>query len=252
MTKGRFQTTVARLAIVAAIFALWEVLARTGAVQPRLLPPASDVFATVADLLRSSTMHRHLLVTGAEVAAAFALAAPFGLLVGLVASESRYLGEVLKPFLFFLFSIPKSIFLPMFILAFGISFAQKVAFGFVSTCFIVIMSTIAAVESVREDHVTVARSFGATPAQIIARVYLPSMLPIVLEALRIAMIFNFTGVILAEMYASREGVGYLISNWGENFQIRQLLAGVIIVAALAIGFNEMIRSVESRCGRWRV
>ena len=53
---------------------------------------------------------------------------------------------------------------------------------------------------------------------------LVSMLPILLEALRIAMIFNFTGVMIAEMYASRTGIGHLIANWGENFQMRQLFA----------------------------
>jgi NitT/TauT family transport system permease protein len=77
------------------------------------------------------------------------------------------------------------------------------------------------------------------------------MLPVLLEALRLAMIFNFTGVILAEMYASRNGLGHLISDWGENFMLRQLLAGVLLVSAIAIAFNESIRWVEKRCGHWR-
>src|ERR1700754_106315 len=157
----------------------------------------------------------------------------------------------MKPLLFFAFSIPKSIFLPMFILLFGVGFAQKVGFGFFSTIFIVIMSTTTAVESVRVDHLKVARSYGATPMQTAFRVYLPSMLPVLLEALRISMIFNLTGVMLAEMYASREGIGHLIANWGENFQMRQLLAGVLMVAAIAIAFNELVRRVKTRCSHWR-
>ena len=56
------------------------------------------------------------------------------------------------------------------------------------------------------------------------------MLPVLLEALRISMIFNLTGVILAEMYASRDGIGHQIATWGENFQMKQLLAGVIMIA----------------------
>jgi NitT/TauT family transport system permease protein len=248
---ARLGLAAARLLIVAAFFVAWEIVARTGAVNPRLLPPASDVFATLVDLLRRPKVQSDLLVTGAEVLTAFAISVPLGALVGLFVAENRYWGEVLKPLLFFVFSIPKSIFLPMFILAFGIGFAQKVGFGFFSTIFIVIMSTTAAVESVRADHVTVARSYGATRAQIVGRVYLPSMLPVLLEALRIAMIFNFTGVILAEMYASREGIGHQISTWGENFQIRPLLAGVLLVAGLAILFNEAVRWAETRCAHWR-
>ena len=67
------------------------------------------------------------------------------------------------------------------------------------------------------------------------------MMPILLETLRISMIFNFTGVMIAEMYASRTGIGHLIANWGENFQMPQLFAGVIMLAVVAILFNETVR-----------
>jgi NitT/TauT family transport system permease protein len=87
--------------------------------------------------------------------------------------------------------------------------------------------------------------------QILTRVYVPSMLPILLETLRISMIFNFTGVMIAEMYASRTGIGHLISNWGENFQLPQLFAGVILIAVVAIAFNETVRFFESRISVWR-
>jgi len=240
-----------RFAIVAALFALWELLSRTGLVNPRLLPSASDTLMTLADLLQRSSVRSDILVTGAEVLTAFVVAVPAGALIGILIAENRYFAEVAKPLLFFAFSIPKSIFLPMFILVFGVGFSQKVGFGFFSTIFIVIMSTTTAVESVKVDHLTVARSYGATPLQTALRVYLPSMLPVLLEALRISMIFNLTGVILAEMYASRDGIGHQIATWGENFQMKQLLAGVVMIAAIAMTFNELVRSVETRCSHWR-
>src|ERR1700761_8864531 len=139
----------ARVAVVLAVFALWEVLSRTGAVNPRLLPSASDTLATLGDLLQRASVRNDLLATGTEVLAAFALAVPFGCLLGYLIAENRYFADVMKPLLFFAFSIPKSIFLPMFILVFGVGFAQKVGFGFFSTIFIVIMSTTTAVESVK-------------------------------------------------------------------------------------------------------
>ena len=242
---------LARIAIVVAIFVVWEMLSRTGMVNPRLLPSASDTLAMLGQLLQRSSVRDDLVVTGCEVLAAFALAVPFGALVGFLIAEHRSFAEVVKPLLFFAFSIPKSIFLPMFILVFGVGFAEKVGFGFFSTIFIVILSTTTAVESVKVEYLTVARSYGATSAQTAFRVYLPSMLPVLLEALRISMIFNLTGVILAEMYASRDGVGHQIATWGENFQMKQLLAGVVLIAAIAIAFNEMIRWVETRCSHWR-
>jgi NitT/TauT family transport system permease protein len=248
---GTFGVKAARIAIVLAVFALWETLSRIGIVNPRLLPSASDTFATLGELLQRASVRNDLVVTAGEVATAFVLAVPIGTLIGFLIAENRYFSEVMKPLLFFAFSIPKSIFLPMFILVFGVGFSQKVGFGFFSTIFIVIMSTTTAVESVKVEHLTVARSYGATAAQTAFRVYLPSMLPVLLEALRISMIFDLTGVILAEMYASRDGIGHQIATWGENFQMKQLLAGVLMVAAIAMTFNELVRWVETRCSHWR-
>jgi ABC-type nitrate/sulfonate/bicarbonate transport system permease component len=205
----------------------------------------------LGNLVQRAGVRNDLAVTAMEVATAFILAVPVGGLIGFLIAENRYFAEVTKPLLFFAFSIPKSIFLPMFILVFGVGFSEKVGFGFFSTIFIVILSTTTAVESVKPEHLTVARSYGATAAQTAFRVYLPSMLPVLLEALRISMIFNLTGVILAEMYASRDGIGHQIATWGENFQMKQLLAGVVLIAAIAMTFNELVRWVETRCSHWR-
>jgi ABC-type nitrate/sulfonate/bicarbonate transport system permease component len=248
---SRFQISLARIAIIVAVLALWEFLSRSAIVNPRLLPSASETLATLGDLLQRASVRSDLAITASEVLAAFLLAVPFGALIGYLIAENRYFADVVKPLLFFAFSIPKSIFLPMFILVFGVGFAQKVGFGFFSTIFIVIMSTTTAVESVKMEYLTVARSYGATSAQTAFRVYLPSMLPVLLEALRISMIFNLTGVILAEMYASRDGIGHQIATWGENFQMKQLLAGVVLIAAIAMSFNELVRWVETRCSHWR-
>ena len=240
-----------RIAVVAVILGVWEALPRTGVVNPLLLPSASDTFGMLVRLLRRPSLWNDLSVTGLEVLTAFVLAVPSGALIGFLIAENRRFAEVVKPMLFFAFSIPKSIFLPMFILVFGVGFSQKVGFGFFSTIFIVIMSTTTAVESVKLEYLTVARSYGATAAQTAFRVYLPSMLPVLLEALRISMIFNLTGVMLAEMYASRDGIGHLIADWGENFQMEQLLAGVVLISVIAMLFNESIRWVEARCSHWR-
>ena len=247
----RLQIIVARLALLALLLAAWEFLPRYGVVNPRLLPPLSDVLTMLAQLLGRPQVHEAIGVTAAEVLVAFVIAVPLGATIGVLAAENDYFGAIFKPMLFYVFSVPKSIFLPMFILIFGIGFQQKVAYAAFSTVFIVIMSATAAVESVKADHVLVARSYGATHRQILMRVYVPSMMPVLLETLRISMIFNFTGVMIAEMYASRTGIGHLIANWGENFQMRQLFAGVILLAAVAILFNETVRYLEARCSTWR-
>jgi len=233
------------------VLAAWEWLPRWAIVNAELLPPLSDVLAMFFTILGRSQVQEAIGVTTGEVVLAFMFAVPIGAGVGVLVAESEYFGQIFRPMLFYVFSIPKSIFLPMFILVFGIGFEQKVAYAAFSTVFIVIMSAAAAVESVKADHVVVARSYGATRTQVLTRVYVPSMLPFLLEALRISMIFNFTGVMIAEMYASRSGIGQLIASWGENFQMPQLFAGVVLLAAAAIGFNETVRWLEARCSAWR-
>ncbi len=233
------------------MLAAWETLPRNGVVNPMLLPPLTDVLAMLVQLLGRPQVHEAIMVTAAEVIVAFIIAVPLGAAIGVLIAEYDYAGQIFKPLLFYVFSVPKSIFLPMFILIMGIGFQQKVAYAAFSTIFVVIMSATAAVESVKADHVLVARSYGATRMQILTRVYVPSMLPILLETLRISMIFNFTGVMIAEMYASRTGIGHLIASWGENFQMPQLFAGVILLATVAILFNESVRFLEARCSTWR-
>ena len=247
----RVQIITVRLGLLAIVLGLWEFLPRSGMVNALLLPPFSDVLAMLRELLTRSSVHEAVAVTAAEVIVAFIIAVPLGAILGVIVAENEYIGDIFKPVLFYVFSIPKAIFLPMFILVFGIGFQQKVAYAAFTTAFVVLMSATAAVESVKSDHVLVARSFGATPMQILFRIYVPSMMPILLETVRISMIFNFTGVMIAEMYASRTGIGHLISNWGENFQMPQLFAGVIMLSVIAILFNEAVRALEARCSTWR-
>ena len=251
MTMTRLQIILVRLAMLAVVLGAWEYLPRNNIVNPLLLPPLSDVVAMLAELLGQPRVHEALGVTALEVLVAFMIAVPLGAVIGVVIAENEYIGDIFKPMLFYVFSIPKSIFLPMFILIFGIGFPLKVAYAAFTTTFVVLMSAAAAVESVKAEHILVARSYGATRPQILLRIYVPSMMPMLLEALRISMIFNFTGVMIAEMYASRTGIGHLIANWGENFQMKQLFAGVIMLATVAILFNETVRYLEAKCSTWR-
>ncbi|WP_421993896.1 ABC transporter permease [Roseococcus sp.] len=240
-----------RLLLLGLALGLWEALPRLGWVDDELLPPFSAVLETLFELLRRPAIRGDLATTAMELTAAILISVPTGIFLGILLAENQRLARVCEPLVFFLFSVPKSIFLPLFILTMGIGFWQKVAFGCFSTILIVLMSATAAIRSVRGEHVLVARSYGATRAQITRHVYLPSMLPVLLEALRLAVIFATTAVVLAEMYASRTGIGQQIASWGEGFMMRQLFAGVLLISTTAILINEAIRWIETRCSHWR-
>ena len=102
------------------------------------------------------------------------------------------------------------------------------------------------------DQVTALRSFGASRRQIYARLYLPGMLPLVITGLRLGMIFNILGVLLAEMYASQTGLGKLIFTWGESGNTASLTAGLIAISVSTIAVNALMSSFERRAGRYQL
>lgn len=243
-----------RLIVAAAILgllALWEVLARLGWVDPSLAPAPSTVADSLIRLAGRPEVRISLGVTAWEVLAAFLIALPGGLLLGFLLAEVPVLGALLRPLVNFLFGVPKSIFLPVFILVFGVSIPQKIAFGVFTTVFVLIVGGIAAVQSVPPELVTVSRVYGASRLQIIREIYLPAMAPILLESARLGMVFNITAVLLCEIYGARDGIGYRIAAWGENLQMPQLYAALVLVAVAAVAVNEALRLVETRLGAWR-
>ena len=238
-------------AVVLGLVGLWEVMVRLGRLDASVTPAPSTVLASLNLLVRRTEVLQSLGVTAWEVIAAFVLAVPIGLLLGFLLAESPLLGALLRPLVNFLFGVPKSIFLPVFILVFGVSIPQKIAFGVFTTIFVLIVGGVAAVQSVPRELVTVSRVYGANRAQIIREIYLPAMAPILLESIRLGMVFNITAVLLCEIYGARDGIGYRIAAWGENVQMPQLYAALVIVALAAVAVNEVLRAVEGRLGAWR-
>jgi ABC-type nitrate/sulfonate/bicarbonate transport system permease component len=243
-----------RLIVAAGVlgaFLLWETLVGLGRIDASLAPAPSTILEWLIRLAGRPEVRASLWVTAWEVSAAFLIAAPAGLFIGFTLAEVPFLGALFRPLINFLFGVPKSIFLPVFILVFGVSIPQKIAFGVFTTLFVVIMGGIAAVESVPRELVIVSRVYGASRLQVIREIYLPSMAPILLESARLGMLFNITAVLLCEIYGARDGIGYRIAAWGENLQMPQLYAALVIVAAAAVAVNEALRAAEARLGFWR-
>ncbi len=236
---------------VLGLLGLWEAMVRLGRLDATLAPAPSTILESLAGLGKRPEVLTSLGVTAGEVLAAFLVAVPVGLFIGFTLAEVPFLGALLRPLVNFLFGVPKSIFLPVFILVFGVSIPQKIAFGVFTTVFVMIMGGIAAVQSVPRELVTVSRVYGAGRLQIAREIYVPAMAPILLESVRLGMVFNITAVLLCEIYGARDGIGYRIAAWGENLQMPQLYAALTIVAAAAVAVNEGLRLLEARLCSWR-
>ncbi|MDB5594260.1 MAG: ssuC 10 [Hyphomicrobiales bacterium] len=236
----------APIAFLALLALLWEVASRSGMADPQVLPPFSDVAVVLWSLLRSPGFLADLGVTALEVLVAFLIVVPLGLGVGLYLGERRNAYDAFAPTLNLMLSAPKSIFLPIFILAFGIGFGQKVVYAVTLAFFIVVLTGVAAARSVPRGLLSMARAFGASQQQIYLQVYLPAMQPMILEGARTGFIYTVTGVLIAEMYGSPRGLGRLMFAWGESFRMSELLASVVLVVVLTVFINEAIRWFEDQ------
>jgi ABC-type nitrate/sulfonate/bicarbonate transport system permease component len=238
------------LIFTAVLLGGWELVVRLALVPADLLPPFSEVCAILWQFLHDPRFAGDLGLTATEVGVAFLIAAPLAISSGFLLGERIHLAEAFNPVVHFILAVPQSIFLPVFILAFGIGFLEKVLFGITHAYFVILVNSFAAVRSIPRPLIAAARVFGATRAQVYARIYLPAMLPLVLTGLRIGMVLCIIGVLLAEMYASRRGIGRLIFGWGESAQIPELLAGILLVSILTIAVNETMRLAELHVGRF--
>ena len=234
---GRFLT-------IAVVALAWEAAGRSGWVDPDLLPPLSKVLAVLWRLLHDADFITDIRVTALECLSAFVIVTPLALGFGFLVGESQRLERTLGAPLQMLLTVPKSVFLPVFVLMLGIGFAQKVVFAIVLTFFIVVPTGIAAVHSVPRGLVTAARAFGATRGQLYTSIYVPAMAPLVLGGVRLALIFTVHGVIFAEMYGAENGIGRDILLWGEQFHMDYLFAAVLLVVVFTIVLNELMQLCE--------
>jgi ABC-type nitrate/sulfonate/bicarbonate transport system permease component len=241
----------AQFAFVALVIGVWAAGSWIGAFDPAILPPPQRVFFALESLLRSSDFLADALATIIRVIAAFAIGAPIALAAGFVMGENIAVGRSLSPIFNLVLAVPQSIFLPLFVLLLGLGFTEKLVFGITHVFFVVAINAMAAVRQVPHGQVMLARSFGAGRLRIYRSVYLPAMAPQVMTGLRLGVIFDIIGILLAEMYASRTGLGVLLLRWGESYAVDKLMAATVLISAATIVINETMRIWEVRVGRWR-
>jgi len=234
------------------IAGLWECSTRLGLVDADLLPPLSYTVAEAGRLLGSPAFMGQFGATASRVAIAFVLAAPVAVVAGFVIGERERLTRSLGPAILLALSIPQSVFLPLLILFFGTDALGKIVFGITHLSLVVVVNTIAATRSVSRDYVRALRSFGATPSQIYRHLYLPAMMPLVVTGLRVGLIFDILGVLIAEMYASRSGLGQLIFYYGESGNVVPLTAAILVISLATALVNACMRAAEHRAGRFRL
>ncbi|MGH3466662.1 MAG: ABC transporter permease [Thermocrispum sp.] len=241
---------VSRLALIVAGLTGWE-LASGRLVSDFWISSPTAVWSALVRFAGNGQLLPAVQVTLLETAIGFAVGAGAGIVVGLVFGVSPLIARILDPFFVALNSIPRVALIPLFILWFGIGIETKVLFAATLVFFPVFMNTFAGVRDVDRDLIDVIRVMGASRLDAVRRVLVPSALAWVFAGLRMSVPFALIGAVIAEMFTSNEGLGYLIALTANQYDTAGSFATLFVTTALGLAITWVVGQVERRMLRWR-
>jgi ABC-type nitrate/sulfonate/bicarbonate transport system permease component len=244
---------VKRTSLVSLVvgFGLWELFARYVVKSALIIVPPSHVVVAFVDLVREGELQTHVYVSGLEFVAGFGLAAVVGVLVGLAIGVSDLVRDALEPWLSALYATPVVAFAPLFVLWMGIGPSSKVAVAFLLAVLPVIINTSAGIRTTDQSLVDVARSLSASRLQIFFKVLIPYALAFIIAGLRLGVGRAIIGVVVAEFFGTRAGLGYLILTSSQLFDTSALFVAVVILAGVGVLSVVALQKLERWLAPWR-
>jgi len=230
---------------------LWEVVGRYIVTNPILFSPLSKVLEVGWKLAVTGELARHFGVSALEFALGFLLSAVVGIAVGFLMATSRRMQDILDPWVSFFYSSPLVALMPFFLLIFGVGLASKVAIVFVIAVFPILLNAFVGIRSADPHLLEVAKAFNCSRQQVFVKILLPAALPYVIVGLRLGIGRALTGVVVGELFASRAGVGYLITAAGQSFDTATVFLGVLIFSIMGVILMEALKWLENSLAPWR-
>jgi 1,4-dihydroxy-2-naphthoate octaprenyltransferase len=235
-----------------ALLLIWEAAVITGALDRRFFPPPSEIFVRLWELLQDGTLITATVVTLRRMAVGFLLATVPGVLVGLLMGMNRTVRVLLSPLVAALYPVPKIALVPMVVILFGLGETSKYAIVVISVFFLVVINTMAGVMNVEERYFDVARNNGARSWDLVWTVALPAALPSILTGINLGLGFALTVIVGAELLLPQGGIGALIWQSYQIYDIATIFAGLIVVAVIGWALNTAMLELERQLLPWRV
>ena len=244
---ARIQTPLAVQALtLMLIIGVWEFIGRTGILFAELFPPSIEIVRSLWTYVTTPLLLPHLRASLYAVGGALALAALFGIPLGILwGSRSNWL-QIVEPLILYAAVVPKIVIFPVFILFLGIDVYSKLAVGAIAAFFPISLLTIAGMREVKPVYVDVARSAGAGAYQIATRVYLPAIAGQVFTGIRIGLGAAVTGALLAETKIAKAGLGFMIVEYYGQFRIADMYSLLLFIFILAALVNWAMKALFAR------
>jgi ABC-type nitrate/sulfonate/bicarbonate transport system permease component len=248
---GRLASRTVQATFLIVLVVLWYLGTTRWGVSPILLPNPIAVWHNFWNILSTGEFIGDLRVTLTELAAAFAISATSGVVAGYLISRTQYRIRVFEPLFAGIYSVPIILFLPLYVLFFGLGPASKIALGATISFFPIALNTIAGFGYVDKVLVTAARSMGASDYQLFRYVLLPAALPIILTGMRMGFTVALLSIIGSETIASLAGLGHRIVHLAEGMEMARMFAYIVFVVFIAATLNTLVSALEARGKRSR-
>lgn len=253
--------------VPALVVIAWELIVRGGWVNPQVLPAPSAVLAKWYQYLLplevynpaqgsrwgwylSGELPRDLWESFYRILMGFAIGAGLALPMGLLMGASRHIYDYLNPLVQVLRPIPPIAYIPLAILWFGLGNPPAVFLIALGAFFPVLMNTIVGVRAVDNIYIRVGKNLGAGPVLMFRKIIVPAAMPYILSGIRIGIGTGFICMIVAEMIAVNNGLGYRILEAREYFWSDKIIAGMFTIGLLGLAIDTVVSRLNNYLLRW--
>ena len=215
-------------------------------------PPLPDILSAFGDTWVFERMGSDLLPSLARLLAGYAIAAVVGVAAGVLLGVSRTARRTVEPVIEFARAIPPPALIPAAIVALGVGDVMRVSIIALACVWPILLNTIDGVAGVERTLLETARSYGARRRDLLRSVILPAALPRIFAGLRTSLSIAIVVMVVSEMVASTDGIGFFILESQSSFAISEMWSGVVLLGILGYLLNLGFTSVERRVLRWHM
>jgi NitT/TauT family transport system permease protein len=218
------------------ILAAVELFVRTGVINRFIVPLPSDVIASFGRVVTEEDIPRRVIQTAWECLAASLLLTVFGIALGALMHRVRLIRLACETWVAAFASAPLVLAYPLFLVLFGRSTMTIIMLAFLSGLPPVILKTVEGLVATRRVLINVGRSFKLTPAQQFWKILFPSALPTIFVGIRLGMIFALINVVAVEFLINFGGLGQLINELAERYDLPGTYAAISFVMLVSVVF----------------
>lgn len=234
---------------LAVVLTLWQVIG--GMINPIFLSTPTKIAAAFINTIQSGELPAAVLVSLGVTAAGFLAALIVGIPIGLLMGRFRTAEYLLDPYVNALYVVPRIALIPLIIIWAGLGIPAQIIVIFGTTVFPILLSTYAGVKNVESRLIETAFAFGASEKQLFFKVIIPGSVPFIMSGLRLGIGQAVIGMIVAQMFLGIAGMGFMLTNYGNQFATDYVFVVVLSLAALGIILTEIVKFIERQFNHWR-